>query len=184
MKKIIVSGMAAAIVGLLAFFAAIAVPFVPGVSVLYPAAAFESVFGSWFGLWGAFASYIGLLTAGSAGGWFAVPNGLVLALSDFMQALAPMIAIRYLGLKPELPNWKHAASYVFISLVFGSIPGSLWYNYINLRLGVLSGPNSFWTAVVAWNLGNLILFVLIGIPLLRFGTQIIRRADLYVKGLL
>jgi len=183
MKRLIITGIAAAIVGVLAFFAAISVTFVPGVAALYPAAAFESAFGSWFGLWGAIASYLGLLIAGSAGGWFAVPNGLLLASSDFIQALAPMIAVRYLGLNPALPNWRHAVGYVFVSLVFGSLPGSLLYNYINLKLGVLSGWNSYWAAVLGWNVGNLIMFVVIGLPLLRLGTAIMKRTDLYVKGL-
>lgn len=184
MKKIIITGICAAIIGVLVFFAAISVPFLPGVSALYPGAAFESAFGSWFGIWGALASYIGLLAAGTAGGWFAVPNGMLLALSDFVQAAAPMIAVRYLRLNPELPNWRHMLGYVTVSLFFGSLPGSLFYNYVNLRLGVLAGWHSYWAAVLAWNIGNLIMFILIGVPLLRFGTRLIKRADLYVKGIL
>jgi len=183
MKKLIVTGIAAAIVGVLAFFAAITVTFIPGVAALYPAAAFEAAFGSWFGIWGAIASYIGLLVAGSIGGWFALPNGMLLSLSDFVLAAAPMIAVRYFGLDPELPNWKHMVAFVAVTLLFGSLPGSLWYNYINLQLGVISGWNSFWVAVAGWNLGNLIVLAIIGIPLLRLGTQIIKRTDLYIKGL-
>lgn len=181
MKKIILTGICAAVVGVLVYFAAITITFIPGVAALYPAAAFESVFGAWFGIWGALASYLGLLTAGTAGGWFAGPNGLVLALSDFIQALAPMIAVRYFRLDPELPNWRHAASYVLVSLLFGSLPGSLIYNYINLQLGVLAGWNSFWVAVIAWNTGNFVLFIVIGIPVLRYGTRIVKRSDLYVS---
>ena len=184
MKKIIITGLCAAIVGVLVFFAAISVPFLPGVSVLYPAAAFESVFGAWFGIWGALASYTGLLVAGTAGGWFAAPNGLLLALSDFVQASSVMLAVRYLRLNPEIPNWRHAVAYVSVALLFGSIPGSLFYNYVNLRLGVLAGWNSYWAAVFAWNVGNLIMFTVVGLPLLRVGTRLIKRADLYVKGLI
>lgn len=184
MKKLIITGICAAIIGVLTFFVSVSVTFLPGVAALYPSAAFESAFGSWFGAWGAIASYLGLLIAGSAGGWFAVPNGIVLASSDFIQALAPMIAVRYFGLNPALPNWKHAISYVLVSLLFGSLPGSLLYNYINLRLGVLSGWNTYWAAVLTWNVGNFIMFIIIGVPLLKLGTHVVKRTDLYVKGVL
>jgi hypothetical protein len=42
MKKLIVAGVAAAIAGVLAFFAATSVTFVPGVAAVYPATAFKA----------------------------------------------------------------------------------------------------------------------------------------------
>ena len=42
MKKLIVTGVAVAIAGVLGFFAAIRVTFIPGVAAVYPATAFEA----------------------------------------------------------------------------------------------------------------------------------------------
>lgn len=181
MKKLIVTGICASVIGVLAYFAAITVTFVPGVASLYPATAFELAFGSWFGFWGALASFIGLLIAGSVGGWFSIVNGVLLSLSDFIVALAPAIAIKYFGLDPELRSIKDTIIFVAIGLFFGSLPASLLYNYVNLQLGQLSGWNSYWFAVGGWNLGNLIMITIIGIPLMKYGTAYIKKSDIYFK---
>jgi hypothetical protein len=181
MRNLLITGVAGAVIGVLAFFAAITVTFVPGVAAIYPAAAFEGAFGAWFGVWGALASYLGLLVAGSAGGWFALfPTGLLLSVSDFLMALAPAVAVRAFGLKPELPNWRHTVSFVLVTLFLGSLPGSLLYNYVNLQLGQLAGWHSYWVAVGGWNLGNLFILAFVGVPLMKYGTPIIKRVDLYV----
>jgi hypothetical protein len=178
MKKIILILLCAAIIGVLAFSAAITVTFVPGVAALYPAAAFEAAFGSWFGIWGSIGCYIGLLVSGSLSGWFSIWTGLILSLSDFILAIAPALLVKYRVFKPDLPAIKDAVIFVFGTLFLGSLPGSLLYNYMNLFLGVLDGWSSFWAGVIGWNVGNLIVLVLIGIPVMKIGTPIIERFDI------
>ncbi|EXI92774.1 MAG: hypothetical protein AW12_00254 [Candidatus Accumulibacter sp. BA-94] len=185
MKPIfIVTCTAAAIIGVLAYFAAISVTFVPGVAALYPAAAFEAVFGAWFGIYGAIASYIGLLFAGATGGWFSIQTGIFLSVSDFILALAPAIAARRGVFDPALPTASDAFKFWAVSLFLGSLPGSLVYNFINLQLGALAGWNSFWVAVLGWNIGNAIVLAALGVPLARIGTALIKKRGLYVQGLL
>ena len=181
MKKIVITGVCAAVIGVLAAAAAITVTFIPGVAALYPAAAFEAAFGAWFGIWGAIASYIGLLVAGSVSNWFSVANGLVLSISDFIVALSCVVGVRAFKIDPAVPNFRNALAFYLVALLLGSLPASLFYNYINLRLGVLAGWNSFWTAVVGWNLGNAVILLVIGIPLMRVGTPLIKRIGLFVR---
>lgn len=184
MQKLAMTAVAAAIVAVLAALAAVTVTFVPGVAALYPATAFEAGFGAWFGLWGALASYLGLLLAGSVSGWFSLVNGLALAVSDLMIALASAIGIRTFKIDPALPSFRHAAAFYAVSLLLGSVPASLFYNYVNLQLGVLAGWSSFWTAVIGWNLGNAIVLLIVGLPLMRLGTPTIIRTGLFVRGYL
>ena len=181
--KLIATGLCAAVVGVLAYFAAISVSFIPGVAAIYPATAAEAAFGAWFGAWGAVASYIGLLVAGTMSGWFGLLNGLGLAVSDFLMALAPAIAVRRFGVDPTLPNWKHAAKFVGATLLFGSFTGSIIYNFINLKLGVIAGWGTFWLGVMGWNLGNLAVLVVLGIPMMKFGTPVLKNLDLLNKKL-
>src|SRR5207249_10016305 len=122
----------------------------------------------WFGIYGAIASYIGLVVAGSLGGWFPIPNGLVLGLSDLVLALSVAVAVRWFRLDPEIPNARHAFGFVLASLV-GSVIGSLWYNTMNLYVfKILGGDSSFWAAVIGWNVGNLIVIVVIGLLLVKY----------------
>lgn len=177
-SRFVLMCIAASLVALLAYFAAITVTFIPGVAALYPAAAFEAAFGCWFGLWGAIASYVGLLIAGSAGGWFPIQAGILLSLSDFLLAFAPFLFVRYGFFDPSLPDGKHAFRFWVIALLFGSLPGSLLYNYVNMQLGAIAGWTSFWVGVVGWNIGNAVVLAALGIPLLRIGTPIMKARGL------
>lgn len=179
-SRFVLTCIAASIVAVLAYFAAISVTFVPGVAALYPATAFETAFGIWFGWWGVAAAYIGLLIAGSIGGWFSVQVGLLLSLSDFLLALAPFLFSRFGYFDAALPDSKAAFRFWLVSLVFGSLPGSLLYNYINLQIGAIAGWNSFWVAVFGWNVGNAFVLAAIGVPLLRIGTPLMRARGLMV----
>jgi hypothetical protein len=182
-SKFVVTCIAAAIVGVLAYFAAVSVTFIPGVAALYPAAAFEAAFGAWFGVYGAIASYVGLLFAGATGGWFSLQAGLLLSLSDLILAIAPAVAVRRGIFDPALPTASDAAKFWAVSLFLGSLPGSLLYNFVNLKLEALAGWNSFWVAVIGWNVGNAIVLAVLGIPLMRIGTTLIKQRGLFVQRL-
>lgn len=181
MKNVVILAIAAAVIAVLSAIAAITVTFVPGVAALYPATAFEAAFGAWFGVWGALASYIGLLAAGTGAGWFSVTTGLLLALSDFLVAISCAIGIRTFKIDPSLPTMRDVISFYVVALFLGSVPASLFYNLINLQLGVIAGWNSFWAAVVGWNIGNAIVLLVIGIPLMKIGTSTIKRMGLFIK---
>jgi hypothetical protein len=182
--RLIITAMCAGIVGVLAFYAAITTTIVPGVAAIYPAVAFEATFGAWFGIWGAISSFLGLLIAGSVSGWFSMPIGIILSMSDFMVAFAGAIACRWFRVDPSLPTFRDSVLFVIVTWGFGSIPSSLYYNGVNFALGVIPSWESFWIGVIGWNLGNLIIIPVIGIPLMKTVTVIVRRLGLYVEGLL
>jgi hypothetical protein len=111
-------------------------------------------------------------------GWFGVANGLLLATSDFLMALAPAMAVRYFRVDPALRTFRDMLGFVASTLVLGSFPGSLIYNYINLKLGVIAGMHTYWIAVAGWNVGNLLVLIFLGIPIMRLGTPALKKVDL------
>ncbi|MDW8084446.1 MAG: hypothetical protein RMI49_04535 [Candidatus Caldarchaeum sp.] len=171
----------AGVLALMILFAAVTTTVVPGVAALYPATAFEVTFGIWFGVWGAIASYIGLVIAGTYGGWFPLPLGIVLSLSDFAAAMIPAAAFRFFKANPALVSKKDWAVYILFGVILSSVIPSLYYNLINLSIGWLPGWEAFWLAVFSWNVGNYIVTTVIGIPLLKLVTPYVKKTGLYVE---
>jgi hypothetical protein len=178
--QLVLTGICAAIVGVLAYFAAITVSFVPGVAAVYPATAVEAAFGAWFGLWGAFASYLGLVVSGTLAGWFSLVVGLLLSVSDFIVAIFPAAAVRLFKLNPALPRFRDKA-YFLLAAMAGSVVSSIYYNFLQLKLGLLPSWDAFFVALVGWNVGNLFILVVIGIPLLVFATPAIKSMNLFIQ---
>lgn len=183
-QKIVLTGVCGAIIGILAFYAAITVTIIPGVAAIYPATAFEVVFGAWFGIWGAIASYLGLLIAGTLGGWFPLPIGVFVSLSDFWMAMVPAILVRYTKFSVNELTVGAVIKFVIVTIVLGSLPGSLYYNYINLQIGIVPDWEAFWLAVFAWNFGNAVIITFVAVPLLRFFSVTVQRLDLFIEKML
>jgi len=173
----------AGVIAILVLYAAITTTVVPGVAALYPATAFEVTFGIWFGVWGAIASYLGLLIAGTYAGWFSLPIGMVLSVSDFLAAFIPALLFRALKVQPSLKTPRDWAVYIVAGVILSSLPGSLYYNYINLLLGYLPGMEAFWVGVISWNIGNYVVVLIISTILLKSVSGYVMKAGLYVKGL-
>lgn len=179
---IVLTATMAGVLGVLMIYSIITTTIVPGVAALYPATAFEVVFGSWFGVWGGIAAYIALVIAGTYGGWFPLPLGLVLAVSDFSGAVIPAAAFRLLKGDVGLKSRRDWAIYIAFGIILSTVPGSLYYNLINLYVGWIPSWEAFWVGVISWNLGNFLVNTVIGIPLLRVVTPYVKRAGLYVEG--
>jgi hypothetical protein len=180
---LILTGVLSGIIGVLSWGAAVTTTFVPGVAAFYPAAAFEVVFGIWFGFWGAAAAYVGVMIAGLAAGWFSPPVGIVLSLSDFLLAYIPAWTFRKFALNKDLRGWRDVAGLIVSSVFVASFLGSLVYNAINLRLGVLQNTKAFWAGVVSWNVGNMVIIPLLAIPILKALTGLLEKSGLVVKGM-
>ncbi|MEM1999763.1 MAG: hypothetical protein QXO30_01850 [Candidatus Caldarchaeum sp.] len=178
---IVLTAVMAGVLALMILFAAITTTVVPGVAALYPATAFEVVFGIWFGVWGAIAAYIGLIIAGTYAGWFPLPLGIVLSVSDFAAALIPAAAFRLLKSDPSLITKKDWATYILFGVILSSVIPSIYYNAINLWVGWIPSWEAFWLSVVSWNIGNYIVTTLIGIPLLKIVTPYVKKSALIVQ---
>ncbi len=179
---IVLTAIMAGVLGVMILYAAITTTIVPGVAAVYPATAFEVVFGCWFGVWGGIAAYIGLIIAGTYAGWFPLPLGIVLALSDFSAAVIPAAAFRLLKGDVGLKGGRDWAIYIVFGIVLSTVPGSIYYNLINLYIGWIPSWEAFWVGVISWNLGNFLVNTIIGIPLLKVVTPYVKRAGLYVEG--
>jgi len=170
------------IIAVLILYAAITTTIVPGVAALYPATAFEVLFGIWFGVWGAIASYLGLLAAGLYAGWFPSPGvGAVLSVSDFLAAFLPYLVFKAMKADPELKSKRDWAAYILGGVILSSLPGSLYYNYLNLMMGQLRTWDEFWLGVYSWNVGNYIVVLVITTPLLKAVTRFIPRPLLSLR---
>jgi hypothetical protein len=178
---IVLTAVMAGVLSLMILFAAITTTVVPGVAALYPATAFEVVFGIWFGVWGALAAYIGLVIAGTYAGWFPLPLGVVLSLSDFAAAFIPAAAFRLLKADPALKRARDWVTYIVFGVVLSSVIPSFYYNSINLAIGWIPSWEAFVLAVVSWNIGNYIVTTVIGIPILKIVTPYVKRSALYVQ---
>ena len=178
---IILTAINSGVIGILAILGVVYTPVVPGVAALYPATAFEVAFGLWFGIWGAIASYIGCLIMNLYTGIpivFAIP----LSLSDFLAAAIPMAAFRLAKTDPELKTLKDWVNYIISGVILSSVPGSLYYCYILLKIGWIPSWEAFWLSVISWNVGNYIVVLVITTPLLKILTNYVKRTGLYVKG--
>lgn len=179
-RRLLLTGIGAAVVAVLAHFAEIPVSFLPAKAPLYPAAAIEAAFGAWFGLWGCLASYLGFFVAGVSAGWFTPPSGTFLSLGDCAIPLLTAAAVRVFGIDPSLRKAKSAFAFLLFAML-GSITGSLWYNLIELLVYQRQSWNSFWPAVAGWNLANLIVFLLIALPLMYVVTPIVKKFHLFLE---
>jgi integral membrane sensor domain MASE1 len=180
---IVLTAIMAGVLAVMILYAAITTTVVPAVAAVYPATAFEVVFGCWFGVWGAIAAYIGLVIAGTYAGWFPLPLGMVLALgADLTAALIPAAAFRLLKGNVALKSRKDWLIFIVFGIVLSTVPGSIYYNLINFYIGLIPSWEAFWVAVISWNLGNFIVITVIGTPLLKIVTPYVKRTGLYVRG--
>jgi len=122
-----------------------------------------------------------LLIAGVYAGWFPLPLGIVLSISDFLAAFMPYLIFKLMKADPELKTRKDWIAYIIGGIILSSLPGSLYYNYINLLIGWLPSWEAFWVGVAAWNIGNYIVVAVIATPLLKIVTKHIKRYGLYVE---
>lgn len=180
---LILTSVLSGMVAVVSYVSAITTTLIPGVAVLYPAAALEVVCGVWFGLWGGVAAYLGVLIAGIAAGWFSPQLGLVLGIGDFVLAVIPGLMFRLFSFNMELARVKDIIA-LLSSAMLASILGSLFYNGINLWIGVLQNSRAFWLGVLGWNIGNFVVVTILSIPLLRLLSNLLDRSGFVVKGML
>ncbi len=179
---LILTAVLSGIIAVVSYASAVTTTLIPGVAALYPAAALEIAFGIWFGLWGAFAAYIGVLIAGVTAGWFSPQVGILIGLGDFMLAAIPAYVFRKMNYSCQLKRTRDIVALITSSMI-ASILGSLLYNWVNLVLGVLQNMKAFWLGVLSWNIGNLLIVIVIAVPLVRALSRVLEKSGFTIKGL-
>lgn len=177
----ILLGVIAGLVALLDFIGVITFPvgFFGVSSAFYIGAAFFTAFAIWFGLYGLLAIYIGLLIGAIIAGTFTI-FAFVLALGNVFGAAIPMIVFKKGNLNIELKNTKDYIGY-FISSTFGqSIVSGFWTIYGFSIFGIIPSE-TIGVALSGWVFGDIVVSLIIGIPLLKLVSPVIKRTSLYKK---
>lgn len=179
-KYIALTAVLSAVVSVVGIFALIPCP-LPGVSVLYVAAAVETVFPLWFGLWGVLANYIGGILMGAFYGEAVHDLLWAVILCDVTIGIIPLIAFRLFKRDSELKTRKDWIVYI----VFGILLNNLVSAMAGVGSSVVMGLfpiEMYWPSVGIWATGNVISTTIIGTPLLRGFTKFIKQTPVYVRG--
>ena len=167
-------GVVAIIVALLDFIGIVALPVgVFGVSAFYPGAAFYSAFAIWFGLPALVPIYLGNLIGSALAGTFSVFT-FALALGNVLGPCVPVLAFRFSACDPSLRDARSVLVFVLSAAVGQSLLSAVWTLGGMFVVGQLPEA-ALPTAAFGWVVGDFLVTMAIGFPLLRFGTPLIRR---------
>lgn len=150
-----------------------------GVSAFYIGAAFFTAFALWFGWKSLIAMYIGLLIGALISGTFTI-FAFLLAWGNVVGVAIPMLlfSIKKLNLNIELLKLKDYAAYVFSVTILQNIVSALWVLGGFVFFGIMPAE-SFKVAFAGWVIGGSIVSIVIGIPLLKIVTPVIKRTAVF-----
>lgn len=181
-KDFILIGVIAGLTALLDFIGVIGIPAgFFSVSALYIGAAFFTAFAIWFGSRGLIAMYIGLLIGAVLAGTFTI-FAFVFAWGNVIGAAVPMLVFRKLGFNAEIKKLKDGISYV-VSTAVQSIISAAWVLTGFVAVGIMTKEAAI-VASVGWILGGIIVSIVIGLPLLKYVTPVVKRMSLYRQKIL
>lgn len=171
MKKIkgfdfIVIAIVAGLVALLDIVGVIGLPTgVLSVSSLYIAAAFYLLFIASFKWKGIIAVYFGLLLASFFTTGFSVMP-LILAWGNILAPLLIVFIMKKLNLTFNLSNAKEIIVEIILMIIASFVSaGWILGGYILFNIIPAS---SFWVSLIPWIIGDVVVYVVVGIPLMKF----------------
>ncbi|MGQ4832699.1 MAG: hypothetical protein ACP6IS_02225 [Candidatus Asgardarchaeia archaeon] len=170
----------AAIAAILDAFGVISTPIIPGVAAFYPGMAFFVGFGIWFGVWGLIGVYIGTVIGGLITG-MPLLIALLMKLANPIQVFVPTVVWKLMKLDPKLKDKMSMIMFIIFGAVLGPLVGASWG--VGTLVGVGFVPASlFWIAWWGWFLGDMLIMIVLGIPIMLLGSPYVERSGLYVKG--
>lgn len=143
-----------------------------GASAFYVGAAFNTAFAVWFGAPALLAIYLGNVLGALVLGTF-TPEVLLTSLANPIGALIPLLAFRLTGSDPALRNTRAFVIYL-PSIIGQAIVSGIWYFGCLTLVGGFAlqalGP-----AVTSWSVGDIVVSIVIGIPLMWLATPLVFR---------
>jgi integral membrane sensor domain MASE1 len=180
LNNFILMGVLAGLTAVLDYIGVITFPFgFFGVSAFYIGAAFFMAFAIWF-KWKALpAMYIGLLISALISGTFTI-FAFILALGDVIGAALVMLFFRSkkLKLNPELKTFKDYAFFILSSTIIQNIVSAIWVLGGFVLFGIMP-ISSLKLAIFGWVLGGMAVSIIIGIPLLKIATPVVKKTSFY-----
>ncbi len=178
--KFILVGVIAGITALLDFLGVVAFPIgIFGVSAFYIGAAFFAGFAIWYGWKSLIAIYLGLLIGALISGTFTV-FAFILAWGNVI-AVIPLLVLfnsKRLKLKPELKKPRDYLAYILSATVLQSVISAFWVLGGLYLFGILPGE-ALKIAIYGWIIGDMMVSLVIGIPLLKLVTPIVKKTSFY-----
>ena len=165
---------------LLAKFAVFSFAVAPGVSSFYIVVVLMIVFAIWFGMWGAVAAYVGCFVGAGLLSGIPMDVSLYWSLSDFWQALIPLLAFRYFHVDPALTGRRDLLIVLLFGVLLNNLCGAVWGS-LTLALGGVIPWNTVGSAMYAWWLGNIIVCLVLLPPVLYLFTPFVRSHELFIR---
>jgi len=173
-NKFILIGVLAGLVAILDFIGIIVFPVgIVGASGFYIGFAFYAAFAIWFRWRGLLAIYIGLLIGALISGTFTI-FAFILALGNVIGASVPMFVFSIKKFNPELKSTKDYVAYILSSTILQNILAAVWILTGFYLVGIMP-KGAIIVASSGWVIGDVIVSIIIGIPLLKFLTPIIKK---------
>ncbi|PIN89043.1 hypothetical protein COU60_05200 [Candidatus Pacearchaeota archaeon CG10_big_fil_rev_8_21_14_0_10_34_76] len=173
----IIIGVIAGLVAVLDYIGVVGFPIgVFGVSAFYIGAAFYTAFAIWFRIKGLLAIYIGLLIGSLFSGTFTI-FAFILALGNVFGAAIPALFFNKLGFNPELKRFRDYVAFVISATILQNIISATWVLTGFYLVGIMPAEAAF-LASAGWIGGGIIVSLVIGIPLLKFTTPVIKKTTL------
>lgn len=153
-----------------------------GISQFWPGIVVQVAGGIWFGAWGGLLSaatfpiFTNLLTGGSP----AAVVGFIPA--NLAQGMLPCWAFRHFGVPPEAPGGRGFLFYLCWGAVLPSLAGAVLGGAALAAFGEVKGATDFFYLTWTWALANSLGSLVLGWPMLKVMTPILREADLLIQG--
>jgi hypothetical protein len=149
------------------------------VSAFYVGAAFFTAFAVWFKWKGLLAIYFGLLIGALLAGTFTV-FAFVLAMGNVLGAAVPMLFFRYGNFDFGIKNWKAVVIFIISATILQNVISAAWTLY-GFSLFGLMPVTAVIPAAIGWILGGVVVSIILGIPLLRFVSPLVKRMSIFEK---
>jgi len=148
-----------------------------GVSAFYIGAAFFTAFAIWFRWRALIAMYIGLLIGALISGTFTI-FALLLAWGNVIGAAIPMLIFnsKKLGLNKELKKVKDYVAFILTATICQNVISAVWVLGGFVIFGIMP-LEALKMAMFGWILGGIAVTIIIGIPLLKFATPVVRKTS-------
>ncbi len=176
----ILMGVIAGLTAILDYIGVMTFPFgFFGVSAFYIGAAFFTAFAIWFKWRALLAMYIGLLIGALISGTFTI-FALLLAWGNVIGAAIPMLVFnsKRLGLNKELKKAKDYVAFILTATLCQNIISAIWVLGGFVLFGIMP-LEALKMAMFGWILGGIAVSIVIGIPLLKFATPVIKKTSFY-----
>ncbi len=179
-NNFILIGVLAGIVALLDYIGVIGFPIgIFGVSAFYIGAAFYTAFAIWFGVRGLIAMYLGLLIGALISGTFTI-FAFVLALGNVVGAAIPMIVFRTGKFDFELKKIKDYFAFLISATIGQNFISAAWVLTGFYFFGIMPAEAAK-AAAFGWIFGGVVVSIVIGIPILKFISPVVKKTSLFQK---